>query len=210
MKTLAIVSGGADSVTMAHYFYSIGHAVDFITFDYGQRHKKEIEYAKKHADKLGSRFMLVDMSGVGELLVSSLTGHSDVPLSRYNKQSMSSTVVPNRNSIMLNITYGVAISFGYEQIGLGVHSGDHAIYPDCRMGFISKSLDALFSATEIKIGISVPFIEMTKKEIIGIGLALGVNYDETWSCYSGLDRPCGECSTCIELTEALSANKKGN
>lgn len=210
MKTLAIVSGGADSVTMAHYFFSMGHTVDFITFDYGQRHKKEIEYAKKHADKLGSRFMLVDISGIGNLLVSSLTGHSDVPLSKYSKQSMSSTVVPNRNSIMLNIAYGVATSFGYEQIGLGIHSGDHAIYPDCRMEFIEKSSDALFLATEKKIGISVPFIEMTKKEIISIGLALGVNYNETWSCYSGLDQPCGECATCIELAEAVSANKKGD
>lgn len=208
MKILAIVSGGADSVTMAYYFCSLGHSVDFITFDYGQRHKKEIEFAKKHANKLGSRFMLVDMSGIGELLVSSLTGHSDVPLSRYDDQSISSTVVPNRNSIILNIAYGVAISFGYEQVALGIHSGDHALYPDCRPDFISKVSDAMFVATGKTIGINVPFINMTKKDIVNIGLGLGVDYKETWSCYNGLDQPCGECATCIELSEAIPANKK--
>ena len=209
METLIIVSGGIDSTTLAYYLKGKGDNLHFLTFDYGQKHKKEIDFAKYHAGKLESDITLVDVSFLGKLLNSSLTSDIvEIPLGEYTKENMSSTVVPNRNSIMINIAYGIAISRNYDRLALGIHSGDHYIYPDCGSDFIQKTQVALESATEKYIEIYTPFIHKTKTEIVEIGLRLDVDYDKTWSCYRGLDTPCNQCGTCIERNKAILTAKK--
>lgn len=209
MKILVVVSGGVDSITLAYLLKSEGNDITFLTFDYGQKHRKEIECARYHADLLNAEMILLDMSFLGDLLISSLTSNNlSIPLGGYNKENISSTVVPNRNSIMINIAYGIAISGDYDTIGLGMHSGDHYLYPDCRPEFIEKTQAALVSATNKFIKIYIPFINKTKGDIMLKGFEMGVDYERTWSCYKGLEKPCNKCATCLERNEAMKYAKE--
>ena len=142
-KAVAIVSGGMDSVTLAYLLASEGFSPHLLSVNYGQRHLKEIEYARLCAQRLGAEFDVVDVSDLGRLLKgSALTDQVSVPRGHYAAPNMAVTVVPNRNAIMLSIAYGVAVAEGAEMVATGVHAGDHFVYPDCRPGFI-KAFDAM-------------------------------------------------------------------
>jgi 7-cyano-7-deazaguanine synthase len=206
---IAIVSGGMDSVTLAHLLHDEGWALHLLAVNYGQRHIKELEYARRCADRLGAQFTVADLSNLVSLLGgSALTDRSiDVPLGHYAEPSMAATVVPNRNAIMLSIAYGLAVSIGAERVATGVHAGDHPIYPDCRPRFI-----AMFEAMERlategysnpQLHLYTPFVKIGKQDICAIGTELDVPYEETWSCYQGGDVHCGRCGTCVERKEAF-------
>ena len=136
-KIVAVVSGGMDSVTMLHDLYSQGHEIQVISFNYGQRHIKELKVAKENAEALGLKHTVVEMGFMSDLLSNSaLTGDIDVPEGHYEDENMKLTVVPNRNMIMASIAIGYAVNLEYDTVALGVHSGDHAIYPDCRPEFV--------------------------------------------------------------------------
>lgn len=208
-KTIAIVSGGMDSVVMAHMLASEGHDLTIMSFDYGQRHKKELEFAKRCAANLNVPHIVVDMAHLtGLISSSSLTNANiEVPDGHYAEQTMKQTVVPNRNSIMLNIAAGFAISTGARHIATAVHGGDHYIYPDCRPAFI-KALDAMLSVAnegfiDPSFTIIAPFLYADKTFIASEGARLGVDMTETWSCYKGGDIHCGSCGTCFERREAM-------
>ena len=199
MKTIAIVSGGMDSVTMAHLLKEQGYELTILSFSYGQRHVKELEFAARCAHRLGATFNLVDLSSVGALLTgSALTDPTiAVPDGHYEAPNMRITVVPNRNAIMLSIAYGVAVAQGADEVATAVHSGDHHIYPDCRPKFIA-AFDAMQRLAVEGFGdirLSTPFVNMTKAEIgPGCGVApLG----------AGGDEHCGKCGTCVERREAF-------
>jgi 7-cyano-7-deazaguanine synthase len=127
----------------------------------------------------------------------------DVPEGHYEAESMKATVVPNRNAIMISIAYGHAVSIGAETVGVGVHAGDHAIYPDCRAQFIDMLSSTLQVGNDSDLRIYAPFIDKTKSDIVKYGTALGVPFDLTWSCYKGLEKHCGRCGTCVERKEAF-------
>ncbi len=206
MKTLLICSGGLDSVVLAEKIAVEHTLIGLLSFDYGQKHKKETVFARKCAERLGVSFDLIDISGVGAALTgSALTDDVDVPDGHYAEESMKITVVPNRNAIMLSIAYGIASSRGADAVATAVHGGDHFIYPDCRPGFI-KSFEtmqnhALEGLSEIQL--YTPFLEKTKADIAAEGGRLGVPFAETWSCYKGGDLHCGRCGTCVERREAF-------
>lgn len=207
MKTIAIVSGGMDSVTMAHLLKEQGYELTILSFSYGQRHVKELEFAARCAHRLGATFNLVDLSSVGALLTgSALTDPTiAVPDGHYEAPNMRITVVPNRNAIMLSIAYGVAVAQGADEVATAVHSGDHHIYPDCRPKFIA-AFDAMQRLAVEGFGdirLSTPFVNMTKAEIVVLGSLLGVPFVDTWSCYKGGDEHCGKCGTCVERREAF-------
>lgn len=197
-----------DSVTLAYLLSSEGYGLHIITVDYGQRHKKEISYARRCAGRLGAGFEVVDISNVGRLLSgSALTDEVEVPHGHYAADNMAVTVVPNRNAIMLSIAYGVAVARESTLVAAAMHAGDHYVYPDCRPEFIEA-----FEAMERKavegfgnpsLRLYAPFIHKTKAEIVGIGAKLGVPYEETWSCYEGGEVHCGLCGTCNERKEAF-------
>jgi len=209
MKAIAIVSGGMDSVTLAHLLSSEGYDLHLIAFDYGQRHKKELLFAEQCAADLGARFTLVDLSSVTQLMKgSALTDSIPVPSGHYAAPSMAITVVPNRNAIMLAIAYAAAVSEQADIVATGVHAGDHFVYPDCRPEFIA-SFDAMETAATdgySKQGLSLyaPFVNIGKHDIVTIGDGLGVPYHRTWSCYKGGEVHCGECGTCVERKEAFA------
>jgi 7-cyano-7-deazaguanine synthase len=197
-----------DSVTLAYLLDSEGYALHLLSVDYGQRHKKEIAYAERCAERLGAAFDVVDISEVGRLLSgSALTDDVDVPHGHYAEESMAVTVVPNRNAIMLSIAYGVAVAKGAQVVAAAVHAGDHYVYPDCRPGFI-EAFDAMQKKAVEGFGdpslrLYTPFVHKTKAQIAEVGASLGVPYEDTWSCYEGGKVHCGLCGTCHERKEAF-------
>ena len=209
-KAVAILSGGMDSTALAHLYAEYYDAVHLVSFDYGQRHRKELESAKRTAERLGVRWTLIGMP-LGGLLRSALTDSSvPIPHGHYEAETMKATVVPNRNAIMLALATGIAVSDEAMLVGIGVHAGDHAIYPDCRPEFIEsmtatmRVANAGFCAPYFRI--DAPFINMSKADIVTLSetLDLDVPWEETWSCYEGGAVHCGLCGTCVERREAFA------
>jgi 7-cyano-7-deazaguanine synthase len=208
MKTIVIVSGGMDSVTLAHYLKENGHDLHLLSFDYGQRHRRELECAAWQAEALGAEHTIVDISGLRPLLKgSALTDDVAVPHGHYEEESMRATVVPNRNAIMLSIAWGLACAEGAIGLACGVHAGDHHIYPDCRWPFLEALEEALQIGTEghggERLTLFAPFVSRTKTDIAAIGAGLGVDFAHTWTCYEGGEKHCGKCGACVERKEAF-------
>ena len=116
---------------------------------------------------------------------------------------MKSTVVPNRNMIMLSLAAARAIAVGADGVAYAAHSGDHAIYPDCRPEFADAVAAALRICHYTPIELERPFVDMTKADIVRLGAELGVDFSKTWSCYKGGEKHCGKCGTCVERREAF-------
>jgi 7-cyano-7-deazaguanine synthase len=207
-KAIAIVSGGLDSVTLAYLLHTKGFDLHLLSFDYGQRHKKELVFAELCAKRLEAKFDLIDLSSLGKHLTgSALTDDIPVPDGHYAVPNMAITVVPNRNAIMLSIAYGIAVAEKAELVAIGAHGGDHFIYPDCRPDFIN-AFDAMQQhAVEgfghSKLRLEAPFIHIGKHQIVKLGSAWDVPYTDTWSCYKGGEDHCGLCGTCYERREAF-------
>jgi len=200
-------SGGLDSTTAltiaskqpdARSVYSIG-------IDYGQRHIKELDAAKRTARMLKAKRLTLDLTGYGASVASALTDPSiAVPAGEYDAETMSATVVPGRNAVMLSAVAGMASSISGEHpatILIGVHGGDHHLYADCRPEFIQAQARALDIACGVRIW--APFQSMAKADIVRTGLAIGAPLAETWSCYEGGEKHCGRCGTCLERKEAF-------
>ncbi len=202
--TLMVVSGGMDSTTML-YEYADRIALA-ITFNYGSHHNaREIECARYNCDRLGIELVVVDMPFVGQLFESSLLSGADaIPEGNYDDDNMRSTVVPFRNGIMLAVAAGLAESRGLKHLMMANHGGDHAIYPDCRRGFVDAMSRAIAEGTYDRITIDAPYTDITKTDIARRGAALGIDYSHTYSCYKGGEKHCGRCGTCTERRQAFA------
>ena len=208
-KVVVLHSGGLDSSVLLYSMVKKGHDCYPLTIAYGQRHKKEIIYALKISHSLGisERHKVLDLSVIGELLPSTLTGKGEIPNGHYEDESMKSTVVPNRNMILLAIAGGYAQGIDAKLLAYAAHTGDHAIYPDCRPEFID-SVDRtirLGTGWTESSGVSIlaPFMYVSKADVVTEGKRYGVPFELTWSCYKGLDLHCGTCGTCVERKEAF-------
>jgi 7-cyano-7-deazaguanine synthase len=205
-KTVLILSGGLDSSILAYILAKEQmHTVLALSVNYGQRHSKELESAAFIAKELGIQHEIADLSGIRRLLAgSALTSdHIPVPEGHYEAESMKQTVVPNRNMLLLSIAGAWAISQGARFLAYGAHSGDHAIYPDCRPIFTTYMEQALLHADWHQVELIRPFIALTKAEIVKRGEELEVPMHKTWSCYKGGEKHCGRCGTCVERKEAF-------
>lgn len=206
IDTVAVVSGGLDSVTMAYYLHARGKRLHLLGFDYGQRHVKELAFAQQCARDLNVGINIVDVRALAHLLSgSALTGDAVVPDGHYAEESMRVTVVPNRNAILLSIAYGVAVSKGARYVAIGVHGGDHFIYPDCRKAFLDafRQMENMANDGLARVGLLHPFLHGTKTSIAHAAGLCNVPIAATWSCYKGGARHCGRCGTCVERREAL-------
>ncbi len=207
MKTIVICSGGLDSVSLAYKVAAENTLHSLLSFDYGQRHKKELDYAATCAAALGVPHQIIDIRTIGASLTgSALTDDIDVPDGHYAEDSMKVTVVPNRNAIMLAIAFGVAAAQDADAVATAVHGGDHFIYPDCRPGFIDafqimqdQALDGYAS-----VRLYTPFVNGSKADIVTSGAAHNTPFADTWSCYKGGAIHCGRCGTCVERIEAFA------
>lgn len=207
-KIVCILSGGMDSTTMVYKLINDGYDVHCLSFNYGQKHSKELEYARKTIEKLGLNHKIVDISSIHEAVMSqnSLTGDMKVPEGHYAEESMKATVVPFRNAIFLMIASGYASTMKINKLAYGAHKGDHAIYPDCRSEFVEAISKVMVVGDYEKIELMTPFLNMTKSNIMTEGIKLKVPYEDTWSCYVGKERPCFKCGTCVERNESFFDN----
>ena len=203
MKGLLIYSGGLDSTTL---LYEYKDSIDLaVTFDYGSKHNaKEIACAKENCQRLGIRHLIIPLGFIGQYFKSDLLqSGGEIPEGSYADENMKSTVVPFRNGIMLAVAAGLAESYGLDTVLLANHSGDHAIYPDCRPEFIDAFSAAVKAGTYEGIQVVSPYCNITKRDIALRGKAIGIDYSLTYSCYKGGEKHCGKCGTCVERKEAL-------
>lgn len=201
--SLLIASGGMDSTTMLYEFADrIALAV---TFNYGSNHNAhEIECARYNCARLEIPLLVIDLPFIGEIFNSSLLQGADaIPEGNYDDENMRSTVVPFRNGIMLAIAAGIAESKGLKHVMMANHGGDHAIYPDCRPGFVRAMSAAISAGTYEGITLESPYTDITKSEIAARGGRLGIDYSHTYSCYKGGKLHCGRCGTCTERRQAF-------
>ncbi len=201
---IILLSGGIDSTTLLwEYARDIALAV---SFEYGSKHNmREIACAMKQCEQLAIEHIVISLDFMNKYFRSDLLiSGGDVKLGEYDADNMSSTVVPFRNGIMLAIIAGLAESRGYKRLYIANHGGDHFIYPDCRPEFIDGITNAIKAGTTNAVEVVAPYTLMKKTDIIKRGAKIGVDYENTYSCYQGKDLHCGACGTCKERKLAFA------
>ena len=207
---VAVVSGGLDSTVLAYHLRAEGWELRLLSFDYGQRHARELELAAPPGRRHG-RPPRRRRPSLGRRPAQRVRAHrrrrSTVPDGHYTDESMRATVVANRNAIFVSLAVGVAVAERAGAVGLGVHAGDHPIYPDCRPEFVASAEHLAVVANEgfttEGFRLLTPFLHWSKADIVRRGAELGVPFADTWSCYRGDARHCGACGTCVERREAF-------
>jgi 7-cyano-7-deazaguanine synthase len=205
-KAIVALSGGMDSVTVLAWLLDQGHEVHAVTFAYGSKH---MDYELKAARDIISRYRIpryhFNLEGVFSNFRSNLlkTG-GEIPEGHYTDESMKLTVVPGRNIIFTSILAGLAQSIEAEYIALGIHQGDHAIYPDCRAEFFDAMNNAILHGTGGIVRFIAPFLNTDKEGILKWGVEHNVPYHLTRTCYKDQQLACGKCGSCVERLEAFA------
>lgn len=202
-KAVCLLSGGIDSSTTAVIAKSRGFSIYGLTFLYGQRHTKEIECARKVAERLGVeelREVTIELPWGGSALTDS---HLDVPTTGVVEGQIPVTYVPLRNTIFLSFAASYAEVIGAESIFAGMNVLDYSGYPDCRPEYIYSMMVAFKLGSKagvekkgVPFQIYTPLMHMTKAQIVSFGKSLGFDYSLTWSCYKGGELACGKCDSC--------------
>lgn len=207
VKTIVLLSGGMDSTVALWDTLDKGHeVVACLGLDYASKHNaRELPMARAQAEKAQVPFQTADLTFMNQLFASDLLqSGGQIPEGHYEEENMKSTVVPFRNGILLSVAAGFAESVGAEGLVIAAHSGDHAIYPDCREEFLAPMSQAITVGTYQKIEVLRPFVHLRKEDIAARGNELGVDFSQTWSCYKGKNVHCGKCGTCVERKEAFA------
>ncbi|MEO9275359.1 7-cyano-7-deazaguanine synthase QueC [Marinomonas sp. 5E14-1] len=204
-KAIVVYSGGMDSFTVLNTAIQRGLDVYALSFNYGQKHNKELEVAALVCKELSIPHKVVDITAINSLMSnSSLTGDADIPEGHYEDENMKSTVVPNRNMVLLSMAIAYAVSLEADKVYYGAHSGDHHIYPDCRPEFVEAMNAVSKIANYQSVEIVTPFLYSSKGEILKAGLDMQLDYGKTWTCYNGREKSCGKCGACYERLEAFT------
>ena len=201
--SVIIYSGGLDSTTLL--YEEQARIALAVTFDYGSNHaRREIACARHHCEALAIEHLVIELAFMGRYFNSSLLSGADaIPSGNYDEANMKSTVVPFRNGIMLSVACGLAESRGLKRVLIANHGGDHAIYPDCRPGFVAAMDGAMQAGTYDGVRLVAPYTDISKADIVRRGAVLGIDYGATYSCYRGGERHCGTCGTCTERRDAF-------
>lgn len=201
---VVIISGGMDSTTLLYDIISQGYNVFALSFNYNQKHKKELESARCTCDKLGIPHKILDLSVLNEVAPSALTRKDwEIPEGHYAADNMKQTVIPNRNMVMLSIATSYAIGIGATKLFYGAHSGDHHIYGDCRPEFVEALKQAISLCDDNPPELLAPYSFIDKGDIAIKGKELNVDFSLTWTCYKGGEKACGKCGACQERLEAF-------
>lgn len=215
MKIAVAFSGGMDSATVLAKALAIGAEVYPVSFIYPSKHNQwERTAGMNFIDKMREKYPGklswcddIDVSGVFKGFESNLIQRDkQVPEGHYEAENMKLTVVPGRNIIFASILAGYAWSRLKEgELWMGIHAGDHFIYPDCRPEFYHAMREAIWEGTDRMVDLVAPFLEVTKVEILKVGIELGVDYRLTRTCYKDQKIACGRCGSCQERLTAFKA-----
>ncbi|MBP5403667.1 MAG: 7-cyano-7-deazaguanine synthase QueC [Elusimicrobiaceae bacterium] len=203
-KAIVLFSGGLDSTTCLYWALAQGYACETLTVTYGQRHAREIESARKIADKLGVKTHFLNVKLPWLATGCSLTDPSqvlpDLPVEQIVREGIPSTYVPGRNLLFLSLAGSLADSVGADAIIAGPNAVDFSGYPDCTPDFYKAAAQALNRGTKqgVTQGLEVlaPLMYLSKADIVRLAAELKVPFELTWSCYAGGDKPCGKCDSC--------------
>tara|TARA_Y100000310_G_C20675483_1_gene812792 strand:- start:956 stop:1609 length:654 start_codon:yes stop_codon:yes gene_type:complete len=205
MRAVVIMSGGMDSTTLLYDVINQDYKVTAISFDYNQKHKKELFCATHTCKKLNIKHEVFDLSLLNQIAPSSLTREDwDVPEGHYADEEMKETIVPNRNMVMLSLATSYAINIKADKLFYGAHSGDHDIYPDCRDAFVNSMKESISLSDWHNVELEAPYLTLDKGDIVKKGTILNVDYSMTWTCYKGKRKACGKCGSCVERLEAFN------
>jgi len=205
-KAVCLVSGGIDSCVTSFIAKKEGYEIYALSFDYGQRHKKELTCAKKIADAINAKMHTVFSIDLGLFGGSSLMDTSSDQIKDHELEdigkSIPSTYVPARNTVFLSIGLAYAESIDADAIFIGATATDYAGYPDCRPEYIKAYQHMADLATKRAVDgnlikIQAPLLAMSKSDIINTGLELHAPFEHTWSCYRGDEKACGLCDSCL-------------
>ncbi len=212
MKTVVVFSGGIDSATLLKNRLNEGHEVKVLHLSHnarytGQEYRAVTNICREFGmnEKGDIVFMEFDISK--HFKSSLLVGGSDIPKEEYDmnkaEETVTSTIIPFRNGIILSIAAGYANSIGYRKVVIASHKGDHKFYPDCSPGFNVAMRQAVSQGTGFEVSIQAPFQDLTKAQIIRLGAIYKIPYQLTWSCYEGGSIQCGICGSCRERRKAF-------
>lgn len=206
-SVVAVVSGGMDSVTMAHQLVAEGHRVHLVAVDYGQRHRRELDCARAAARRLGTTYDEVDLTSVGRLMRGSSLTDPAVPVPDAGRAPAGANpdIVPNRNAVLLAVAFTVAVVERAPAVAFGVMADD--VGPsDTSPAFLDAFLAMERIATSTAdLALLAPLITLHKHEVVALGDELNVPWEQTWTCYRGEELHCGSCAACVERRTAFVA-----
>lgn len=206
-RYIVSLSGGLDSSVLAYALIrTCGLTVKTLTIDYGQKHAREFQSAVQISSELNVGHRIVRLTDLVPLFgadTSLLNRNIPVPEGHYADESMKSTVVPNRNMLLISVATAWSVGSKFDGVAYAAHAGDHTIYPDCRPEFADAMNSAMRLCDFTSQELVRPFVMLSKADIVKIGSDLGVPFAKTWSCYNGRVRHCGKCGTCVERIEAF-------
>lgn len=208
MKTVLVYSGGLDSTVLLYDLLARGVETHALSIHYGQRHSRELDSAREITKSLSVNHRVLELPQLQSLFESSSLTNTKLPVpsGHYAAENMKSTVVPNRNMILLSLAAAWGIALKTDSVSYAAHSGDHTIYPDCRPVFAETMNKAIGLADWHPLRLDRQFVDCSKAEIVKRGLELNVPFEKTWSCYQGGKLHCGRCGTCLERREAFFLN----
>ncbi len=203
--SLIVLSGGMDSAVLLLDTRAAGNTVSAVSFNYGSKHNgRELPLAQQLCAKYQVPHTIIDLPFINQFFSSTLLqSGGTIPDGMYDEPSMKDTVVPFRNGIMLSIAAGLAESVHADEILLASHSGDHFIYPDCRVEFNTAMSEAIWLGTDKKVQVRFPYATIDKRAIGDKGRELQLDFTATWTCYKGGEQHCGTCGACQERKYAL-------
>ncbi|MDR2616979.1 MAG: 7-cyano-7-deazaguanine synthase QueC [Endomicrobium sp.] len=204
-KAIVLLSGGLDSTTILYYALSKGYKCNCIIFDYGQKHKKEINSAVKIAKLANVNYSLIKITlpWSNDVLTNK---NKKVPIHKRLPRTVPPTYVLGRNTLFLSYALSFAQSINANNIFIGVNAVDFSNYPDCTPEFI-KAYNNVLKSLKTKIIIQAPLLKLNKAQIIKLGTKLNVPYKNTWTCYNGFDKPCMQCDSCKLRAKGFKESK---
>jgi 7-cyano-7-deazaguanine synthase len=211
MKIVAVVSGGIDSVVMAHHLTAQGHELHLVSVDYGQRHSRELDCAAAAARRLGAPYEQVDLRGLRSVMRGSSLTDPSVGVPRPDQPSRPArnpNIVPNRNAVLLSVAFALAVSVEAQGVAVGVMAedvGPSDTSPEFLRLFLDMERVATRGSVDGELELLAPLIELPKTGVIALGEELGVPWDQTWTCFRGEEVHCGACAACTERRGAFTS-----